>query len=399
MHMKEHISTMCRVLNEREKRIFLGSVALEIGHGGVKQVCDMSGASAHTVIEGKKEIGRGVKKSNRQRAIGGGRKKTEEYCFEVWKWIKSIVDDSTYGNPENPLSWTTKSLIKIQDDILEIHHELIGKNVIARLLKENEYNLQGNRKMLQAGESHIDRNAQFEHINNSVKSALNEGTPAISIDTKKKENIGNFENGGQEYRPKGDAKLVLDHDFPIPELGKIAPYGVYTINNNKGFVNLGTSRDTPSFAIDSIYAWWETVGSINFPDTKRLLITADCGGSNGYRSRVWLRGLQDIADKTGLIIDVVHFPPGTSKWNKIEHRMFCYISKSWRGKPLVDIMTVVNLIGATTTKTGLEIICKVSYEDYPLGVKVSEDDFESINVVRNIFHGEWNYSVFPKQTL
>ena len=388
MILKEHITTMYNILNERERRIFLASIANELGRGDVKYVCEISGVSAHTVIKGKREISNGVGKSKRQRAKGGGRKKTEHAYPEVWGWIKDIIDNSTFGNPENPLSWTTKSLGKIQSDILEIYDIEIGKNIVARLLKEHEYSLQGNRKMLQIGEAHIDRNAQFEYINHTVKVALKDNIPAISIDTKKKENIGNFENEGQEYREKGDARKVLDHDFPIPELGKIAPYGVYTINNNKGFVNLGTSRDTPNFAVDSIYAWWETVGSINYPNANRLLITADCGGSNSYRSRAWLFGLQEFADKTGIRIDVTHFPPGTSKRNKIEHRMFCYISKSWRGKPLVDIMTVINLIGATTTKTGLEIACKVSYKDYPLGVKVSDSDFDSINVLRNDFHGE-----------
>lgn len=396
MEMKEHITMMCNILNERERRIFLASIANEWGHGGVKRVCEISGVSPHTVIKGKKEIAIGVEKTKQQRAKGGGRKKKESTCPEIWNWIKDIVDNSTYGNPVNPLSWTTKSLEKIQSDILEMHHELIGKNIIARLLKEHEYSLQGNRKMLQVGETHIDRNAQFEYINKAVKTALEDTVPAISIDTKKKENIGNFENEGQEYREKGDARKVFDHDFPIPELGKVAPYGVYTINNNKGFINLGTSHDTPNFAVDSIFAWWETVGSVTYPYAKRLLITADCGGSNSYRSRAWLFGLQEFADKTGLRLDVTHFPPGTSKWNKIEHRMFCYISKSWRGKPLVDIMTVVNLIGATTTKSGLEILCKVSYEEYPLGVKISDADFNSINVLRNDFHGEWNYSILPR---
>ena len=396
LDMSKHVKTMCSILNERDKRIFLASVAKEYGHGGVKRVCEISGASAHTVIKGKKEIESGLERSKRQRVSGGGRKKSEHKHPKIWDWIKRVVDESTYGNPENPLSWTTKSLDKIQSAIFEEHHELVGRNVIARLLKENEYSLQSNRKMLQVGESHIDRNAQFEHINNAVKVAIASNVPAISIDTKKKENIGNFENEGQEYREKGDARKVLDHDFPIPELGKVAPYGVYTMNDNKGFINLGTSKDTPNFAIDSIYAWWETLESVNYPDTKRLLITADCGGSNGYRSRCWLFGLQQFANKTGLQIDVTHFPPGTSKWNKIEHRMFCYISKSWRGKPLVDIMTVVNLIGSTTTKTGLEIVCKVSYKDYPLGVKVSDGDFRSINIRRNTFHGEWNYSILPR---
>jgi hypothetical protein len=387
---------MLPLLNERERRIFLASIANGIGQGGVKYVCEVSGVSPHTVIKGKREISAGVEKTDGQRVPGGGRKKTIEKIPQSWEWIKESVDSATYGNPENPLSWTTKSLDRIQSDILAQHHELIGRDVIARLLKENEYSLQSNRKMLQIGESHIDRNAQFELINSKVKTALKQGIPAISIDAKKKEKIGNFENKGREYREKHSARKVLDHDFPIPELGKVAPYGVYMLNNNKGFVNLGTSHDTPNFAVDSIFAWWETVGSSTFPKSNRLLITCDCGGSNNYRARAWLMGLQELTDKARLKIEVSHFPPGTSKWNKIEHRMFCYISKSWRGKPLIDIMTVINLIGSTTTKTGLEIICKVSYENYPLGVKVSDEDFQSINITRNKFHGEWNYIISPR---
>jgi hypothetical protein len=394
--MNEHIKTMLPLLNERERRIFLASIANTMGRGGVKYVCEVSGISPHTVIKGKHEISAGVEKTTRQRVSGGGRKKTIEKIPQAWEWIKESVDSATYGNPENPLSWTTKSLERIQLDILKQYHELIGRDVIARLLKENEYSLQSNRKMLQVGESHIDRNSQFELINSKVKTALKRGIPAISIDTKKKEKIGNFENEGREYRAKYNARKVLDHDFPILELGKVAPYGVYTLNNNKGFVNLGTSHDTPNFAADSIYAWWEIVGSSTFPRSDRLLITCDCGGSNNYRSRAWLMGLQELTDKTRLKIEVSHLPPGTSKWNKIEHRMFCYISKSWRGKPLIDIMTVVNLIGSTTTKTGLEIVCRVSYENYPLGVKVSDEDFQSINITRNKFHGEWNYIISPR---
>jgi transposase len=396
LKMDEHIKTMLPLLNEREKRIFLASIASEIGRGGVKYVCEVSGVSPHTVIKGKQEIIDGVKKNARQRAPGGGRKKTIEKIPQVWEWIKESVNSATYGNPENPLSWTTKSLDRIQSDIFGQHQEVIGRDVIARLLKENGYSLQRNQKMLQVGESHIDRDSQFAHINSEVKTALEQGIPAISIDTKKKEKIGNFKNEGQEYRPKHNARKVLDHDFPIPELGKVAPYGVYTLNNNKGFVNLGTSHDTPNFAVDSIFAWWETVGAGTFPKAEKLLITSDCGGSNNYRSRAWIMGLQELGDKTRLKIAVCHFPPGTSKWNKIEHRMFCYISKNWRGKPLIDIMTVINLIGSTTTKTGLEIICKVSYENYPLGVKISDEDFQSINITRNKIHGEWNYIISPR---
>jgi hypothetical protein len=254
--------------------------------------------------------------------------------------------------------------------------------------------------MSQVGESRIDNNSQFENINSEVKTALKQGIPVISIDTKKKRKTENFDNKGHEYRVKHNAHQVLDHDFPITELSKVAPYRVYTLNNNKGFVNLGTSQDTPNFAVDSIFAWWETVGFSTFPESDRLLITCDCGGgSNDYRSRVWLTGLQELADKTRLKIEVCHFPPGTSKWIKIEHRMFCYILKSWQGKPLIDIMAVIKLIGSATTQTGLEIVCRASYENYPLAEKVSNKDLHSINITRNDFHGEWNYIISPRQLL
>jgi transposase len=394
---EEHIKTILPRLDERMRRMFLASCAKYLGRGGLKRVCEISGASPHTVIKGQREIeaGRDEVAPSKQRLAGGGRKKTIEKTPELLEWVKSVVDEATYGTPQRELSWTTKSLDKIHSEILFKYNENIGRDVIRRLLKELGYSLQSNQKMLQIGECHCDRNRQFKFINSEISKALEAKEPVISIDAKKKENIGNFKNNGHEYRLKGNARKVLDHDFPIKELGKVAPYGVYILNNNTGFINLGKSRDTPKFSMDSILAWWTLIGINTFPNAKKLIITCDCGGSNNYRSRVWLFGLQQLANKFNLVIEVHHFPPGTSKWNKIEHRMFAYISKNWRGKPLINIETVVNLIGSTTTKTGLTVRCVVSDNKYHLGVKISDKDYNKINVQRQNFHGEWNYTISP----
>ena len=249
--------------------------------------------------------------------------------------------------------------------------------------------------MLQVGEAHPDRNAQFEHINKTASDYIDSGDPVISVDAKKRENIGNFKNKGTEYRPQKDPRKVLDHDFPIEELGSISPYGVYNLNNNTGFVNVGTSRETSEFAVESILRWWESVGKHTFPDSKRIYINCDAGGSNGYNRRMWKFGLQQLANYTGLEIEVSHFPPGTSKWNKIEHRLFCYISKNWQGKPLVDIQTVIDLIGSTKTTTGLEVICVCDNNKYEIGLKVSDDVFDSINIMKIQPFMDWNYKILP----
>jgi len=393
--MEEHIKSVLPYLNEKQKRLFLGSCANTLGWGGIKKVCEVSGCSKDIVIRGKRELETSNPTDERVRKKGGGRKAIEEIYPELPCWIERIVSDSTYGNPENPLTWTTQSLRKIQDSVLSEHHIYVSVETIARLLREMNYSLQGNKKMMQVGEIHPDRNEQFEYINELAKIFIFEGQPVISIDTKKKENVGNFKNNGKEYRKIKKPREVLDHDFPLKELGKVAPYGVYVLNDNTAFVNLGVSHDTSEFAVESISRWWETIGYNTFPEAKKLNINCDCGGSNGNRARLWKYQFQQFANRTGLEIYVSHFPPGTSKWNKVEHRLFCYISKNWAGKPLIDIETVINLISTTTTKTGLSVVCELDDNVYPLAQKVSDEDFKSINIRLISPFVEWNYIVFP----
>lgn len=374
----------------------MASCANELGRGGLKSVCEISGVSKSTVIKGQREIKAGIDATEKRiRKSGGGRKKSEEKYPELPEWIEKTVSSETYGNPENPLLWTTKSLRKIQESILNEQHVYISHTKVARVLNELGYSLQSNQKMLQVGEAHPDRNAQFEHVNTTAKEFLEAGQPVISVDTKKKENIGNFRNNGQEYRKAKAPRVVLDHDFPIKELGKVAPYGVYVVNDNTAFVNLGTSHDTAEFAVESISHWWETIGKHTFPNATKLMINCDSGGSNGHRNRLWKLQLQEFSNRTGLTLTIAHFPTGTSKWNKVEHRLFCYISKNWSGTPLVDVETVVNLISNTTTKTGLSVICERDDNVYPLAKKVSDELFESINISKIPPHEQWNYIIYP----
>jgi transposase len=394
--VEEHIRSVLPHLDEKQKRLFLASCANTLGWGGIKKVCEISGCSKDTVIRGKRELESSEPPDDeRVRKVGGGRKKAEETHPELLFWIERIVADSTYGNPENPLTWTTQSLRKVQDMLLSEHQVYVSVETTARLLRKLEYSLQGNKKMLQVGEAHPDRNEQFEYINDLAKIMLSDGQPVISVDTKKKENIGNFKNNGTEYRKNKDPREVLDHDFPLKELGKVAPYGVYVINDNTAYVNLGTSHDTGEFAVESISRWWGTVGKKTFVGAYALNINCDCGGSNGNRARLWKYQLQQFANRTRLVIYVSHFPPGTSKWNKIEHRLFCYISKNWAGKPLIDVDTVINLISSTTTRTGLTVMCERDDNVYPLSQKVSDEEFKSINIRKVEPYGEWNYIILP----
>ena len=295
-----------------------------------------------------------------------------------------------------PLRWTTLSLRKIAEELLKKGYK-VSQNIVSRALEALGYSKQQNQKMYQVGNQHPDRDAQFQHINETAQAYLERGDPVISIDTKKKENVGNFKNPGSEYRKEKSPRKVLDHDFPIPELGKVNPYGVYVLNDNTGFVNLGTSHDTAEFAGESVYRWWETVGKSTFPEAKRLYINCDGGGSNSSRRWIWKYQLQLLANKTGLEIEVSHFPPGTSKWNKVEHRLFCYISKNWQGQPLIDIETIVSLIGSTTTKKGLKVLCQVDNNIYETGKKISEQEKESINVEFLEPFTQWNYIIRPIQ--
>jgi len=396
--VEELINTMLPLMDEKQARLFLASCANSLGHGGLKKVCEISGFSKTTVIKGKKELANEEYLPKEQiRKPGGGRKKLEETYPELPRWIESIVSSETYGNPENPLVWTTKSLRKIQDAILSERNVYIAFRSIATQLEKLGYSLQSNKKMLQVGESHPDRNAQFEYINETAKNFMEESQPVISVDTKKKELIGNFKNGGQEYREKKNPRLVLDHDFPEKNLLKVAPYGVYVLNNNTAFVNLGKSHDTSEFAVESIYRWWVAIGTHSFPDATKLMITCDCGGSNGYRTRLWKLELQEFSNMTGLEVYVSHLPPGTSKWNKVEHRLFCYITANWKGTPLIDVETVINLISNTTTTKGLTVICQEDNNTYARGIKVSDKDFKEIDFVKIPPFGTWNYKFIPNK--
>jgi hypothetical protein len=379
-------------LDEKQRRLLAGSMAQAIGRGGLEATHRITGLAINTIKTGRREneTGTAVEKGKVRRS-GGGRKPVELEYDDIHEKVKKIVDDSTYGNPENPLSYTTKSLRKIADELESLYKIHVKYDTVSRILDELEYSKQTNQKMLQAGEPHPDRNEQFEYINITARLFISSGEPVISVDTKKKENIGNFKNNGQEYRPKGEPRESLDHDFQI--LGKLSPYGVYCQNDNTAFVNAGTDHDTAEFAVESISRWWEIVGKHTFPNASRLYITCDGGGSNGSRVRMWKYQLQQLADRIGLDIYVSHFPPGTSKWNKIEHRLFCYISKSWQGKPLIDVNTAIKLISSTTTKTGLQVICQADYTKYALKRTVTDEEFDKIRLLRLGNNGEWNYRI------
>ena len=393
--MKERIERMRPLLDEKQWRLYLANEAMSAGYGGISAVSRISGSSRMTITKGIEELTSGKCSVERVRGVGGGRKYVEDIYPYIEERIRELVDGSTYGNPERVLSYTTESLRKIERELksqgIDVSYKTIGK-----ILESMDYSKQANQKMLQAGEPHPDRNAQFEHINKTAAEYLTVGNPVISVDTKKKENIGNFKNNGQEYRKKKDPRKVLDHDFPIEELGKISPYGVYNLNNNTGFVNVGTSHDTSEFAVESISRWWETVGKHTFPDKKRIYINCDSGGSNGYKVRMWKYQLQEFANRTGLTVEVSHFPRGTSKWNKVEHRLFCYISQNWRGKALVDVQTAVDLIGSTETTTGLKVICVRDDTDYKLARKVSDEQFEAISIEKIPPFELWNYVILPE---
>ncbi len=331
---------------------------------------------------------------DRIRRNGGGRKPLCVTDPTLLADLKELVEPTTRGDPMAPLLWTAKSLRNLAAGLRGLGHR-ICHNVVADLLRDMGYSLQANRKTRE-GTNHPDRDAQFGYLNARVKQALAAGEPAISVDTKKKELVGDFKNGGREYRPKGRPEPVRVHDFVIPELGRAAPYGVYDIADNAGWVSVGIDHDTASFAVNAIRRWWQAMGRARYPQATRLLVTADCGGSNGARVRLWKRELQALANELGIAITVCHLPPGTSKWNKIEHRLFSYITQNWRGRPLVSYQTIVQLIAATTTDTGLKVQCEIDVNTYPAGVKVSDAEMDAINIERHQFHGDWNYTIRPQ---
>ena len=385
-------------LNERARRLFVAVEALAYGHGGIALVARATGMAPRTIGVGIKEV-RELERSppapgpQRIRRPGGGRKKTVDKDPTLKVDLERLLDPATRGDPESPLRWTSKSIRRLADELVRLGHATSAR-MIAKLLREMGYSLQANRKTLE-GASHPDRNAQFEHIRDKVHEQLAAGNPVISVDTKKKELVGDFKNGGKELRPKGDPEKVRVHDFILPELGRANPYGVYDLANNTAWVSVGIDHDTATFAVETIRRWWQTMGREAFPNANHLLITADGGGSNGSRVRLWKVELQRFANELNVPISVCHLPPGTSKWNKIEHRLFSFITQNWRGKPLVTHQVIVNLIAATTTKAGLKVRAELDVNIYPKGRKVTDAEIAAVNIRRDPFHGEWNYMILP----
>lgn len=386
------------LLDERQLRLYVAAEALAIGRGGISLASQATGVSRPTITIGCRELLEPDTKeasatTARVRKPGGGRKRTIDLDETLRSDLESLIEPVTRGDPESPLRWTSKSVRKLADELNKMGHKT-SHRMVAELLRQMGYSLQANRKTLE-GSAHPDRNAQFEYIYEKVKEFQLCGQPVISVDTKKKELVGDFKNGGRELRLKGDPEKVRVHDFEIRELGKVAPYGVYDQTRNAGWVNVGTDHDTAAFAVESIRRWWVTMGRDAYPDAARLLITADGGGGNGSRVRLWKTEMQRFANETGLVVSVSHLPPGTSKWNKIEHRLFSYISQNWRGKPLVSHEVIVNLIASTSTRKGLTVRCELDTNKYPKGTKITDEELRQVNIIRDEFHGEWNYAIHP----
>ena len=381
-------------LNERTRRLFAAAEAAALGRGAITAVARATGVSRRAIAAGLAELhAPQAASAHGVRRPGGGRKRTVQTDRTLQDDLERLIDPVTRGDPESPLRWTCKSVRKLAEELRRLGHAT-SHRMVAELLHDLDYSLQANRKTLE-GTSHPDRDAQFAYINAKVQAALQAGEPVISVDAKKKELVGDFKNAGREWHPAGHAVPVRVYDFIIPALGRVTPYGVYDMARNAGWVNVGTDHNTAAFAVESIRRWWSAMGKTAYPQASSLLITADGGGSNGSRVRLWKLELQRLADETGVAIAVCHFPPGTSKWNKIEHRLFSFISQNWRGKPLVSHEVIVNLIAATTTKTGLQVVCQLDQHSYPVGLKVSQKAMEDINLRRDPFHGEWNYTILP----
>lgn len=384
------------VMDERVRRLWAGAEALAYGPGGLSAVAAATGLSRTTIREGIRELQAGVSQETvvHVRRPGGGRKSLEHQDPELKEALERLVEPVTRGDPESPLRWTAKSTRKLAEELTAAGHP-VSPQKVGRLLKEVGYSLQSNQKTLE-GKTHPDRNAQFEFINARTEEFQAAGQPVISVDTKKKELVGDFKNGGREWRPQGEPEQVRTHDFIDPELGKAIPYGVYDVTRNQGWVNVGIDHDTPEFAVESIRRWWRCMGRPCYPEATALLITADSGGSNSYRARAWKTELQRLADETNLTISVSHFPPGTSKWNKIEHRLFCHITENWRARPLVDHETVVQLIGNTRTQAGLRVRARLDTHSYSIGIRIPDEILSAVALEREDFHGEWNYTIIPR---
>jgi len=385
-------------MDERMRRQWAAAEARELGWGGVSAVAGATGLSRPTIVAGLRELDQPAHRRSaeavRVRRPGAGRRPLTETDPELLTVLESLVEPVTRGHPESPLRWTCKSTRRLAEELTRQNHR-VGARTVASLLRQAGYSLQANRKTRE-GASHPDRNAQFEYINSRVTRFLKRGQPAVSVDTKKKELVGDFRNGGQEWRPEGEPEEVRVHDFLDKTLGKAVPYGVYDMANNQGWVSVGIDHDTAQFATNSIRRWWREMGQRRFPKASELLITADGGGSNGHRCRLWKVSLQELADDLGLTLIICHFPPGTSKWNKIEHRLFSFITSNWRGRPLVSHQTIVNLIASTTTRKGLIVKAALDTNQYETKIKVTAEQLERLRLQRHKFHGDWNYTLSPR---
>jgi hypothetical protein len=386
------------LLDERMRRQWAAAEAQAYGWGGVRAVSCAIGMSPNTVAKGLAELAARkedpeAQLGNRLRAEGGGRRRATDVNPDLAEALERLVNPVTRGDPMSALRWTCKSTVQLAGELTRQGHP-VSPSTVGRLLRADGYSLQSNRKTKEGGD-HPDRNAQFEHINATVAKFQRRSQPVISVDTKKKELVGDFKNGGCEWQPKGEPEKVRVHDFLDKDLGKAIPYGVYDIGENQGWVSVGIDHDTARFATEAIHRWWKKMGSRRYREAKELLITVDGGGSNGSRCRLWKIALQGLAVRLGFPIHVCHFPPGTSKWNKIEHRMFCHITQNWRGRPLVSHEVIINLIANTATRTGLKIRAELDRESYPTGIKISDEQLAAVNLKRAKFHGEWNYSILP----
>lgn len=388
----EHVG--CK-LDERGRRMFAAAEVRTAGWGGLAAVARVTGLARSTIGRGKGDLAAEPLAKGRVRRAGGGRKAVSENDPKLILELQRLVEPATLGDPVRPLIWVSKSMDKLAETLTAMGHSISADTVRKELVKLG-FSRQFNRKA-DEGSRHPDRNAQFEHINARVIAAQAAGQPVISVDTKKKELVGNYKNGGSDYRPKGDPQRVKVHDFVDKELGKAVPYGVYDVAANAGFVSVGITSDTAEFAVEAIRSWLARMGRQRYPEARELTITADCGGSNGARVRLWKVELQKLADETGLVLHVHHYPPGTSKWNKIEHRMFCHITQNWRGRPLADRLAIVELIAATTTRTGLKVECELDTRSYDKGIKVSDAEMAMLNLTGDDFHPEWNYTIKPRQ--
>ena len=396
--IQEKYVALAPFLDERSRRIWAATEAKALGYGGATLVWRATGIACSTIQRGLGELEASkVLPAGRIRKPGGGRWRFIEHDPTFPERLEKLVEPLTRGDPESPLRWTCKSTRKLTDE-LKRQGTVVGLLTVTRQLHRLGYSLQGNRKTEEGQEAHPDRNAQFEHINRQAEIALKRKSPVISVDTKKKELVGNYKNNGRRWHKRGKAPKVLSHDFPGPEVPRAFPYGVLDIGRNEGFVNVGSDHDTSAFAAASIRAWWNQIGSRVYPKARHIQVMADSGGSNSYRRRTWKWELQRFADDTGLPIRVCHFPPGTSKWNKVEHRLFSFISQNWRGEPLTSYETIVKLIAATKTKTGLKVECRLDMAKYPLGLEVSKEEWRSMSLHPDPFRGEWNYEIRPRKT-